>query len=664
MPETGRATRAIEPWTTGVQAAICLAFAAFAVGRALRVSLTYDEAAAYIRYIAPGTLPEFDTGSLALFNFEVATNHFLGTALTLLSARVAGSSELALRAPALAGYAMYLWFSVCLLRRLASPALAAAGVLLLNLNPYLLDFFALSRGYGLALGFMMGGLYFFFSGRPARALFLASAAVLANFAMLNVYAGLVALVTVEFRRARLTADPPARRTAVLAMVAAVFAALVFSQDAGLSPSLYEPVTVTLDGLHADELAGLKVSRVDLRGRSTRMTQAGPFRAVRIRLPAAAAARLRSINVVVGNRAFANRPDDPRAWIVRDIDGVRELESGPMIAARRSRFRAFAPVINWAGDARYAAAVTRATAIALGTLALLGILLNLTGRLLARAAPGAEGGWRAASASMLWVAAFAGPPLYILRRDAQLYFGGTRGLIPDTFYSLIENSFYGRLYHAAQAHIVFGVLVLTVTAFALFAVRMYRTLPARTWPALQILALMAIASASLVAQHWLFGTVYLAGRAALFYIPLYLLFLIFFCQSLSETGPLARLVAAAVLAATVALCAYHGARTFNLQYTFDWRDDAATKAMMADLENLTAREGPPRARVVLGVEPIYAPAAVYYAHRRVPVDVDIDVAAAPAVRPVDFLYVGKRHATGALTIVRTYPIPDAVLARRK
>jgi len=677
VPGTDRRARgAIEPWTVVAEAAICLGFAAFVVARAIRVSLTYDEAAAYIRYIAPNVLPEFDAGPLAIFNFEVATNHFLSTALTKLAVLVAGSSELALRLPALAGYAMHLWFSTRLLRRLTSPAIAVAGLLLLNLNPYLLDFFALSRGYGLSIGLMMGALYYFFSGRLTRTLFFASAAVLANFSMLNVYVAIILVVT--FLKAGLpsTALRPGkagttevstrapRRGAfiVLAVVAAIFASLVFSQDPGLSLSLYHPVKVTLEGPTADEQRSVRVWRVDLRGRSTRVTDPGPFRAVRIQMPAATADKVRSIDVVVGNRALSTRPNDTRAWITREIDGIRELESGPLISARRSRFRAFTPVMNWTGDARYAAGVANATTIALVALALFGIVVNLIGRLLARAGLGTSGQWSTISSSVLWVAALAGPPLYLLRRDAQLYFGGTRGLVPDTFYSLIENSFYGRVYSASQTHIAFAVIVASVAAFALFALITYRRMPARARPAMHMLALIAIVSASVVTQRWLFGTVYLVGRTALFYVPLYLLFVVFFCQSLSESGRIGRLLGGALLIAAVSLSAYHCARTFNLQYTLDWRDDAGTKPMMADLKHVVADERPSGARVVLGVEWMYAPAAVYYSHRQVPVD--IDVAVAPYSRRVDFLYVAKRHAGAAMSIIQTYPIPNAVLARPK
>src|SRR5262245_60987655 len=239
-------------------AGICLFFLVFAALRASRVPLTYDEAATYIRYIDTSVPSVFDTGPLSIFNFEVATNHFLNTALTRGSYLIAGGSELVLRLPNLIGYAMFMGLSLLILTRWARPLVATAGFLLLNLNPYVLDFFTLSRGYGMSLGFLMGSLHYVLKAiehlrvredtrrDTSLAFVFAGAAVMANFALLNVYVSIfgVLLLAHVLRNAPRIPDPGCRiptsatRTfAALALVATLFAALVFSQDAGLSPAL-------------------------------------------------------------------------------------------------------------------------------------------------------------------------------------------------------------------------------------------------------------------------------------------------------------------------------------------------------------------------------------------------------------------------------------------
>src|SRR5262249_21108054 len=114
-----------------------------------------------------------------------------------------GNTELSLRLPTLFGYLLYLGGGVWLLMRLQNVWLSIAGFLLLNLNPFLLDFFFLSRGYGLALGFLMLSLALFTNAylhktKPDFILYLFGSAaagglaVLANFAFLDFYAPLLA----------------------------------------------------------------------------------------------------------------------------------------------------------------------------------------------------------------------------------------------------------------------------------------------------------------------------------------------------------------------------------------------------------------------------------------------------------------------------------------
>ena len=199
----------------------CLCFLAFEVARAVRVALTYDEAAAYHRYIDTAFPSVFNTNLLSIFSFEVATNHFLNTLLTKSAYLVAGGSEFVLRLPNLLGYAMYIGFAALILFRYARPTVACAGCVLLNLNPYVLDFFTLSRGYGLSLGFLMGALFFLLEGaaptppRPLhaipRALLFGLLAVMANFALLNAYVAIFAvafIATVAAGRAGDAANAP------------------------------------------------------------------------------------------------------------------------------------------------------------------------------------------------------------------------------------------------------------------------------------------------------------------------------------------------------------------------------------------------------------------------------------------------------------------------
>ena len=684
-----------------LNAGLCLFFLAFATLRSARVPLTYDEAAAYIRYIDSSVPSVFDTGPLSVFDFEVATNHFLNTLFTKACYLVAGSSEFVLRLPNLFGYAMFMAFSLLILQRAVRPTFATGGFLLLNLNPYVLDFFTLSRGYGLSLGFLMGGMFYVFrflerlkegeSGNreASSAMAFACAAVMSNFALLNVWLAIFGVLLVAFplRNTSLShartpnpASPiPAASTrswrsrTLQLSVAVLFASLVFSQDWGLSGSLYEPITVRITGLdeaHRDRVSVLGVgqrgrdSRIPLEVATREWHSPGrvPYRGLRIELPVAEADRIERIEVAVGRRLFSSDPRRHSLWTRHDSGTVAVLDAdSSSLELPPSRVRHFRPVINWVGDSRYAASLAIATACAFGMFAAFALLLKAVGWTAARLDVLTKNQWGPLEFAALWVAALAGPPLYLLKRNSELYFGGTRGLVADTFYSTIEGSFYGRSYHPAQVGIVFAGIVISFVVFCLALSRhLRRHAFSSILPATTVVTILAVTSLSLVAQHLLFHTVYLVGRTALFYIPLYALFATLLCEAIAASGRIGRALATMLLAAALVLAGYHFTSTANMKYVFDWRDDASTRMMMEDLEQVVAPEAG-RSRVILGVDPGYLPVAVYYA-RRAPL-ARIDIVSLPSRNTTDFQYV-KDPGRLSMNVIRRYSQTRTALSRTR
>ncbi len=673
-----------------LNAGLCLFFVAFATLRAARVPLTYDEAASYIRYIDSGTPSVFDTGALSIFNFEVATNHFLNTALAKVCTQIAGGSEFVLRVPNLLGYAMFMIFSVLILRRYVRPFIATTGFLLLNLNPYVLDFFTLSRGYGLSLGFLMAAMFWAFrcldclkevghgTREAAAALTFALGAVMSNFALLNVWLSIFGVLLAGFMLRNTVLDGSGlrqrdSRTTAWAKVpfilaAALFIALVFSQDSRLSSSLYEPVSVKITGLDQGQLDRVTVVRLDLLGRPTffphdagasewRWRDGVPFRGLRIELPAAAADRIEHIDVAVGSQLFSVDPGRGNAWSRQDHDATAVFEAAS-VSLPRSQVRHFRAVLNWAGDARYGTSLATATAVALGVLAVFAVALKAAGRAAVRLGMLAVEQWRPFESAALRVAALAGPPLYLLRRNAELYFGGAHGLVEDTFVSTVENSFYGRIYHPNQIQ---AVLLGVVISLALFCTVLYRSLRRDTWPdllpATTVLMVLLLTSLSLVTQHLMLHTVYLVGRTALFFIPLYVLFAIFLGEAIAASGRRAETLVIALFVGVLSFSAYHFVSTANLKYAWDWRDDASTRMMMEDLQQVIEAEGR-HTPVVLGVDPAYIPVAAYYARRSRGVTVEVVSSRLPD-RPVDFLYGPENSGMAA---IRRYPATRTVLVK--
>ncbi|HET8773935.1 MAG TPA: glycosyltransferase family 39 protein [Thermoanaerobaculia bacterium] len=166
-----------------------------AVHRAATFPFVYDESMSY---------------SILTWNPEWrgdANHHPLNTLLMQAAARALGTSELALRTGSLLACVLYLACTLLVLKRLEHPALQLAGFGLLALNPFVLDFFSLARGYGLALAFEMLSLYFliraFEEGGPKYVVLAVAAgamAVYSNYAFLNFFLPLLAVTVWLMRR--------------------------------------------------------------------------------------------------------------------------------------------------------------------------------------------------------------------------------------------------------------------------------------------------------------------------------------------------------------------------------------------------------------------------------------------------------------------------------
>ncbi len=144
---------------------------------------------------------------LLVFSHVEAQVHFLQALLSLGFVRIFPEGQIvwAARMPSLIGLGLYLFSCWKITNRVSSRWLGLSGFLALCCNAFVLDYFGLARGYGLALGFAALSLFFFVEsisrekacGAPRVWMILsvwaASFAVLCNMAFANFYAG-IALV--------------------------------------------------------------------------------------------------------------------------------------------------------------------------------------------------------------------------------------------------------------------------------------------------------------------------------------------------------------------------------------------------------------------------------------------------------------------------------------
>lgn len=128
----------------------------YTVIRAQLLSITWDEAYSYLQFVRHNILIS------EKYEAMDANNHLLNTWLNVQSTKLFGVNEFVLRLPSLFGHILFLLFSYKIIRNFENKALVISAFLIINLNPYLLDFFSLSRGYGLSTGLMMVSLYCFY----------------------------------------------------------------------------------------------------------------------------------------------------------------------------------------------------------------------------------------------------------------------------------------------------------------------------------------------------------------------------------------------------------------------------------------------------------------------------------------------------------------------
>jgi len=176
--------------------------------RAYHIGLTCDEASTYLSHTSRNLWTCFFSDAC----WSDANNHWLNTFLMQKSIAMFGVSELSLRLPNLLGHLLYLVASFFLVKKNSTNFwIALAGFCILNFNPFLLEFFALARGYGLGIGCMMVSITFFFSylkhlpteRSSKKAMWLigsfvmAILTVLSNFIFLNYFTALIGIFLLD-----------------------------------------------------------------------------------------------------------------------------------------------------------------------------------------------------------------------------------------------------------------------------------------------------------------------------------------------------------------------------------------------------------------------------------------------------------------------------------
>ncbi len=163
--------------------------------RAYSVGITYDES-----WTMYGFVPQSFWNIITCTPCD-ANNHIMNTLLIKLFFYFGNHSLFIARLPNVLALLLFIFYAYKLTNSHLSPLMGLCCFLLFLLNPFLLDFFSLARGYGLSLGFQMASLYYFLqmsktykASNTLLTLMFGGLGVLSNLSSLNYWLAILALI--------------------------------------------------------------------------------------------------------------------------------------------------------------------------------------------------------------------------------------------------------------------------------------------------------------------------------------------------------------------------------------------------------------------------------------------------------------------------------------
>lgn len=188
----------------------CLIFGISAIAfvyifyRAATLSLVHDEAYTFTNYAKYASIQD-----IVFYKNPIANNHLLNSLLINFIIKLPyGEHEIFIRLPNVLSFMVYSFSIFGILKTLFKDRFLQVLLFsLFILNPYLLDFFSLARGYGLGLGFMSLSIFLVLEAYRKNSgslkiylisLLVGALSLHSNLTFLNYYLGLVGITTIIF----------------------------------------------------------------------------------------------------------------------------------------------------------------------------------------------------------------------------------------------------------------------------------------------------------------------------------------------------------------------------------------------------------------------------------------------------------------------------------
>ena len=207
------------------------------------------------------------------------------------------------------------------------------------------------------------------------------------------------------------------------------------------------------------------------------------------------------------------------------------------------------------------------------------------------------------------------PIRTLIERRELYYGGEHGFWGSTVSSLIEVSLYG-LGPANLLVPILESLILVVWIFAcLYLARQWirnRTFESKERSLFFLMSLITLCVFVMEAQWYLLGTKFVIGRTAIYFSPLFFLFLVLLWSvgRSSRHERLKRWIDVAVVVVLLVVSA-HFLRSMNVRYFHEWRYDASTKAAMQEIKRRHTGQSLEANEKSIGLHWLFEPSVNYY-----------------------------------------------------
>lgn len=199
------------------------------------------------------------------------------------------------------------------------------------------------------------------------------------------------------------------------------------------------------------------------------------------------------------------------------------------------------------------------------------------------------------------------PVTKMQESGEFYFGGERGFWEDTVLSLINSFWADKSYATLEVKSITSIFIIFTSIAILYVcikILFHKDKSVDELSLLQFTGLIIIPVLSVIAQNRLMGTLFVVGRAAIFFIPLFLLTML--SLWLSSNRRIIHLIFIFVLS----IISFHHILSLNWSYYNNWKYDSSNKQLLHDI----LYDSENKEIITIGITWLYEPSLNYYIHR--------------------------------------------------